>query len=250
MCWKAALSSARDPWPPPLRERIPVHATVPAVSAEVASQIVRSSGCASAKVKVGEGDDEERLEAVRDALGPSGHITADANGAWSVDQAFAKSKMMSRHGVDLLEQPVATIEEMKVLRPRIDIAMAADEVIRSAEDLMDVATRQAADAAVVKVQHLGGVSRALRAVERARLPAIVSCLIETSVGVSAGLALAAALPELPYPCGLGTLPLLTGDLVNEPLLPFQGHIEVRRPQVDMAALLKFEAEVALPAGAS
>ena len=43
------------------------------------------------------------------------------------------------------------------------------------------------------------------------------------------MALAAALPELPYACGLATVQLLLGDVVPDPLLPVEGHLPVRRP---------------------
>jgi O-succinylbenzoate synthase len=70
---------------------------------------------------------------------------------------------------------------------------------------------------------------------------VVSSAVETSVGIAAGLALAAALPELRYACGLATVLLLEGDVVAEPLVPVRGHIELRRPAPDGAALLKWVA---------
>jgi len=198
-----------------------------------AVQILKRSGCNAAKVKVAEGDDEARLEAIRDALGPGGRITIDANGAWDVHQAMEAIRVFRRYGIDLVEQPVATVEEMKYLRKRIDIPIAADESAATPGQAERVARLEAADVLVLKVQHMGGVADALKAVESTGLPAIVSSLIETSVGLSAGLALAAALPELDYPCGLATASLLESDVVANPLLPVDGRIQVRRPDVDL-----------------
>jgi O-succinylbenzoate synthase len=99
---------------------------------------------------------------------------------------------------------------------------------------------EAADVVVLKVQPLGGVWRSLEVAEAAGLPAVVSSAVETSVGLAAGVALAAALPELPYACGLGTLSLLDGDVVGDPLVPVDGVIAVRRPDVDEDALRRFE----------
>lgn len=93
---------------------------------------------------------------------------------------------------------------------------------------------------VLKVQPLGGVRPALQIAEIVGLPAVVSSALETSVGIAAGVALAAALPELPYACGLATVALLNGDVVADPLIPVNGSLEVRRPNVDEAALEGFE----------
>jgi len=250
-CLEAARSSACAPWPAPNRKRVEVHVTVAAVDPVRAAQLVRESGCRAAKVKVAEGDDEARLEAVRDALGPSGRLVVDANGAWSLEEARRAIESFARYHVELVEQPVAAAEDMAALRRVVDVPIAADELVHSAESAQRLVELGAADVLVVKVQSMGGVARALRAVQSAGLPVIVSSLLETSVGISAGLALAAALPELPYPCGLGTVPLLAGDVVSEPLIPVNGVIEVRRPEVDPDALRAFEidpAELAHPPG--
>jgi O-succinylbenzoate synthase len=235
-----------------VRAEVPVHVTVPALDPAGAAQLVRESGCRAAKVKVAEGDDEARLEAVRDALGSEGRLIVDANGAWSLEQARRAIESFGKYGVELVEQPVAGAEDMAALSRLVEVPIAADELVRSAAAAKRLAEMRAADVLVVKVQSLGGVSRALRTVESAGLPVIVSSLLETSVGIAAGLALAAALPELEYPCGLGTVSLLAGDVVAESLIPVNGIIEVRRPEVDLDALRAFEIdpdELTYPPGA-
>lgn len=235
--WLAAREAADQGWPAPLRDRIPVNVTVPAVDAATAHRIVRESGgCTTAKVKVAEpgqspADDEARLEAVRDALGPDGAIRVDANTAWDVDTAAARLTALDRAagGLQYAEQPVRTVDELAALRRRTHVPVAADESVRRAADPLEVARRHAADVVVLKVQPLGGVRACLRLAEQLDLPVVVSSALESSVGLAAGLALAAALPELPYACGLATAALLTHDLVTEPLLPRDGAIDVRRP---------------------
>jgi O-succinylbenzoate synthase len=234
----AAVDSAERPWPEPVRDRIPVNCTVPAVSPEHAAEIVRRSGCTTAKVKVAErgqvlADDLLRVEAVRDALGPSGRVRIDANGAWSVDDARIAINTLDAVGnLEYVEQPCATVEELAKLRLAIDVPIAADESIRHAEDPLRVAELEAADVAVLKVQPLGGVHACLEIAEKLGLPVVVSSAVETSVGLAAGLALAAALPELPYACGLGTTSLLESDVVASPLVPVDGHLPVGRVDVD------------------
>jgi O-succinylbenzoate synthase len=193
---------------------------VPAVDAQRAHAMVTASGCRTAKVKVAEpgqslDDDMARVEAVRDALGASGNVRVDANAAWSVDEAVTALDALSQFDLEYAEQPVATLPEMAELRRRVDVRLAADESVRTAEDPLRVAGLEAADVVVLKVQPLGGVRRCLEVAEACGLPVVVSSAIETSVGIAAGVALAAALPSLPFACGLGTLPLLDGDVVDD-----------------------------------
>nr|WP_281284284.1 o-succinylbenzoate synthase [Nocardioides litoris] len=242
--WLAcAREAAAGDWPAPVRDRVPVNVTVPAVGPEQAHATVVAGGCTTAKVKVAEpgqalADDEARLEAVRDALGPDGRVRVDANGLWSVEEAVTAIRRLDRAagGLEYVEQPVAAVEDLARVRRRVDVPVAADESIRRADDPYRVRDLEAADVAVLKVQPLGGVRACLRIAEDIGLPVVVSSALETSVGIAAGLALAAALPELHHACGLATVQLLTDDVAVAPLLPVEGHLPVGRPAVDPAAL--------------
>jgi O-succinylbenzoate synthase len=238
--FEAALEAATRPWPEPRREVIPVNVTVPAIDPGAAHSLVASSGCTTAKVKVGTDGDVARVEAVRDALGPNGHLRVDANAAWDVDAAERAIKELARFDLEYVEQPVADLDDMAQLRRRVEEPLAVDESVRTADDPVRIAGIGAADVVVLKVQPLGGVHKALAVADAAGLPVVVSSAVETSVGIAAGIALAAALPELPYACGLGTVSLLSGDVVANPLLPRDGFLEVRRPEVDDASLRSHE----------
>lgn len=248
--WRAAREAADEGWPSPVRTRIPVNVTVPAVDGERAHGIVAgSAGCRTAKVKVAEpgqglAEEVERLEAVRDALGPGGRIRIDANGGWDVDTAVARIRALDRAagGLEYVEQPCATVPELALVRRAVDVPVAADESIRRAQDPLAVVRAEAADVVVLKVQPLGGVRACLELAEQVGLPVVVSSALETSVGLAAGLALAAALPELPYACGLATAQLLSADVVTEPLLPHDGAIDVRRPEPDAGLLAQHAAD--------
>jgi o-succinylbenzoate synthase len=249
--WLAsAIESATARWPAPVRDWVPVNVTVPAVGPERAYEIVAGSGCRTAKVKVAErgqreDEDIERVAAVRDALdaaGPGGRIRVDANGGWSVEEAARLLRQLARYGLEYAEQPCATLDELARLRRRVDIPIAADESIRKAEDPLKVRAAGAADIVMVKVQPLGGVRAALRVAEACGLPVVVSSAVDTSVGLAAGVALAAALPALPYACGLATMSLLAGDVTAAPLAEAGGELPVRRPSVDEAALAQWETD--------
>jgi len=247
--WRAAIEAADAGWPAPVRAEVPVNAIVPAVDPETAAALVRAAGCATVKVKVAEpgqseADELGRVESVRDALGPGGKIRVDANAAWDTETAVRRLRALDRAagGLEYAEQPCATVAGLAALRRAIDVPIAADESIRLAADPMEVVRAEAADIAVLKVHPLGGVRACLELAERLGLPVVVSSALETSVGLAAGLALAAALPDLPYACGLGTARLLTGDVVADPLLPVGGVLAVRRPPVDPTMLAAHAAE--------
>ncbi len=251
--WLAsAVESAWVGWPDAVRDRVPVNATVPAVGPEqVADVLARFPGCTTAKVKVAErrqslADDVARVAAVRDVLGPSGRVRVDANGAWSVADALAALGRLGVYDLEYAEQPCATVEELRDLRISlarngVDVPIAADESIRKVDDPLRVRDLEAADIVVVKVAPLGGVASALAVVDACGLPAVVSSALDTSVGISAGVALAAALPSLEHACGLGTVALLAGDVAVEPLVPVAGSLAVGRVGVDPERLEQFAA---------
>jgi O-succinylbenzoate synthase len=239
--WRAAVEAATRPWPRPRRDDVPVNAIVPAVAPEHARRIVRESGCTTAKVKVGMGDDRGRVEAVRDALGSHGRLRIDVNAAWDVETAVRHLRELARYDLEYVEQPVAELRDFARLRARVDVPLAADESVRLAPDPLHIPGIAAADVVVLKVQPLGGVWRCLEVAEAAGRPAVVSSAVETSVGLAAGLALAAALPDLAGACGLGTLSLLAGDVTADPLQPVGGRLRVRRPAPDLALIERWAA---------
>ena len=230
--WLAsAIEAAVVGWPAPVRDRVGVNVTVPAVGAARAFEITAGSGFRTAKVKVAEpgqalADDIERVAAVRDALGADGRIRVDANGGWDVDQAATALRRLDAYRLEYAEQPCASLDELARLRSRTAVPLAADESIRKAEDPLAVRAAGAADIVVLKVAPLSGVRPALAIAAECGLPVVVSSAVESSVGLAAGVALAAALPDLPYDCGLGTRLLLTGDVTADSLVPAGGYLPV------------------------
>lgn len=213
----AAIEGAYRQPPPARRDRIPINATVPAVAAEQVPEVLaRFPGAHTAKVKVAEpgqslADDVARVAAVR-ALVPT--VRVDANGGWSVAQAVQAATALGP--LEYLEQPCATVAELAELRRRIDVPIAADESIRKADDPLAVAKAGAADIAVLKVAPLGGLSALLAIADQIGIPVVISSAIDSAVGIAAGLHAAAALPELPHACGLGTGSLFVEDIAETP----------------------------------
>nr|WP_044518675.1 o-succinylbenzoate synthase [Mycolicibacterium septicum] len=229
----AAIEPGTVGWPDPVRGRVPIAVTVPAVEASRANQIVAASGCRTAAVEVGAGglaQDVERVQAVRDGLGAGGVIRCDAKGRWDPDTAVAAIAALDQAagGLEFVAQPCRTVEELGQVRRQVEVPIAAGESIRDADDPMALRLGEAADIAVLASGPLGGARRALRVAESCGLPCVVSSTLETTIGLAAGLALAGALPRLPFACELGTRGFLAGDLVadSRSLVPVDGYLPV------------------------
>jgi len=234
-----------------VRSSIRVNATVPAVAAhDVAAVLARFPGCRTAKVKVADpgqslDDDVARVRAVREILGPEGRIRVDANALWNVDEAEHAIHALAAFDLEYVEQPCATVDELADIRKRtkyMGVPIAADESVRKASDPLAVARAGAADVLIIKAQPLGGITAALQIVTDAGLPVVVSSALDTSIGLSMGAHLAAAIPDLEYDCGLGTAALLAADVTGEPLLPVDGAVPVRRVEPDGALLDRYAAD--------
>jgi O-succinylbenzoate synthase len=236
--WAAAREAACDGWPEATRDTVAVNALVETPAIDPASL----AGYPAVKVKVGRREphaDVELVAAVRDAIGPSVALRIDANGGWDVDTAADVITRLARYDLELVEQPVASLDDLARVRRRVNVPIAADESVRSVEDARRLAASDAADAVVLKVQALGGVRPALRVADAAGVPAVVTSMRETSVGIAAGLALAAALPELPYASGLAAR-MPGGDVVRDPLVPDHGLLRVRRVEPDLEMIARYE----------
>jgi O-succinylbenzoate synthase len=232
----AALDSAYRLPPPPLRDRVDINATVPAVpAAQVLEILDRFPGARTAKVKVAEpgqtlDDDVARVDAVR-AVVPT--VRVDANGAWSVAQAVEAAKALGP--LEYMEQPCATVDELAQVRRQVDVPVAADESIRKAGDPLAVVRAGAADVAVLKVAPLGGISALQTIAAQIDIPVVVSSALDSAVGIAIGLHAAAALPKLDHACGLGTGRLFVED-ITDPVEPVDGYLPVGPVTPDPARL--------------
>lgn len=245
--WLAcAVEAGWEGLPTPLRTSVPVNATVPAIPAsDVERLLARYDAPGTVKVKVAEAgqslaQDVARLAAVRAAL-PHAKLRIDANQGWGHDDALAALEAMAPFGLEYAEQPVPGIHGLARLREELarrglPVLIAADESVRKESDPLAVAQAGAADLIVVKAQPLGGVRRALEIVRQAGLPAVVSSALDTSVGLRIGAGLAAALPQLPYACGLGTGTLFASDVVEPGYVARAGELDLRVIAADPALL--------------
>jgi o-succinylbenzoate synthase len=212
------------------------------VNALVTGQEFDATGLAdfsAVKVKVRSPGDVRLVARVREIVGPRVELRVDANGAFDLDTALDVIAQLESLDVALVEQPVARLDDLARVRRRARIPLAADECIRGIDDARRLRALGAADAVVLKVQPLGGVRPALAVAEEAGVPAIPTSMMETSVGLAAGLALACALPEVPFACGLATAASLDEDVTPDRLLPHRGVLTRRVVTPDRTLLERY-----------
>ena len=243
---KAALSFANQPLPEIFRTQIPINATLPAVRPENVQGVLQRFGkFESVKLKVAQAgeslsDDLARIQMVHQ-LYPTAKLRLDANGGYLLDNAKKLADQLGDIPIEYLEQPVATIPELAQLRGWLQgkYLIAADESIRKTLDPEAVVAAGAADILMLKAQPLGGIAAALE-ITKLGPDVVVSSALESSIGISQGAYLAAAIPDLKYDCGLGTVNLLAEDVTSDSLVPKDGFLEVREiePDVDLLEKLK------------
>lgn len=232
--WLAcAIEAATQPKPKLYRSEVAVNGTIPALNdREDLERVVNSfPGVSTFKVKVGENlsEDIARINTIR-SLRPSATIRIDANGLWSVDQAVLF--LQSVGNIEYIEQPCATIEELRELKKRITVKIVGDEVLRKAKDPFAIDLVGAVDYLMLKVQPLGGIKRAHQIAEHHKLPVVVSSALESAVGINYGLTLAASFEEMKFDCGLGTGSLLAKNVAELPIIDGKIHISDVVPNLD------------------
>ncbi len=232
--WLAsAIEAATQPRPKLFHSSIEVNGTIPATNdaAQLTTIVESFPGVKTFKVKVGNNlaEDLARINVIRD-LRPKAKIRADVNGLWSVDQAEAFLKAVGQ--IEYVEQPCATIEELRELKSRTSVKIVGDEILRKAQDPFDLDLHGAIDYLMLKVQPLGGIKRAHAIAQHHKLPVVVSSALESAVGINCGLTLAASFEEMSFDCGLATGSLLAQDVAHLPITDGMMQISEFEPQLD------------------
>ena len=224
--WLAcAIEAATVAKPHLYRTHVAVNGTIPALNdeADLERVVISFPGVKTFKVKVGTdvSDDLHRLDVIR-TLRPNAAIRIDVNGLWSVDEA--EMFLNSVGEIEYVEQPCATIEELRELKQRVDVKIVGDEVLRKSTNPFDVELSGAVDFLMLKVQPLGGIKRAHALAEHHKLPVVISSALESAIGINYGLMLAASFEEMKFDCGLGTGSLLAKNVAELPII--DGKIEI------------------------
>jgi O-succinylbenzoate synthase len=232
--WLAsAIEAATTPQPKLYRTSVAVNGTIPALNDpdELARIVDSFPGVNTFKVKVGNNlvEDLARIKVIRQ-LRPHANIRIDVNGLWNVGQA--EEFLASVGQIEYVEQPCATIEELRELKSRTPVKIVGDEILRKAPNPFEIDLTGAIDYLMLKVQPLGGIKRAHAIAEHHKLPIVVSSALESAVGIKHGLTLAASFEEMNFDCGLGTGSLLAADVAHLPIVDGKIEISEFEPQLD------------------
>ena len=224
--WLAcAIEAATQPKPKLFRTEVTVNGTIPALNdREELERVVNSfPGVTTFKVKVGSNADEDiaRINVLR-SLRPNAKLRIDANGLLSVEQAVSLLQLVG--DIEYIEQPCATVEELRELKKRVDVKIVGDELLRKARDPFAIDLSGAVDYLMLKVQPLGGIKRAHQLARHHKLPVVVSSALESAVGINYGLTLAASFEDMNFDCGLGTGSLLAKNVAQLPIV--DGKIQI------------------------
>ena len=238
--WLAsAIEAATVARPERFRNEIAINGTIPELNdkKEIEDLMRTFSGAKTFKVKVGGNLTEDVMRVARVfSNAPKAAIRVDVNGLWSVDEALTNLYAYYEEigPLEYVEQPCATIEELRELKRRIKIPLriAADEVIRKATDPFKVDLTDAADIVMLKVQPLGGIRRSLEIAQHHGLPVVVSSALESAIGTEYGLELAASISDLNLDCGLATGSLLTRDVAEHKIVDGKIALGQISPQLD------------------
>lgn len=241
---KAALEAATKPAPTPLRNEVMVNATLPNIKpGEVEKVLSNFDGCTTIKIKINDFMIDKELLIQSLKLVPNAKFRLDVNGGWTLDEAIVNLKNYEGEFaglIDYVEQPCIDIADLKVLKNETGIKIAVDESIRKflGSDLTKL--KDVADIAVIKWAPSGGINAALDLIKQISLPVVVSSALDSSVGISHGLALACAIPNLYGACGLATVALLEGDVTSDSLLASKGVIANRKVTPDRISEFKVD----------
>lgn len=188
----------------------------------------RAAGHDCFKLKVGLTDDEARVAAARDAIGPDALLRLDANGAWSASDAIGRIERLAGYGLEFVEQPCVTLEDLAAVRRSCSVPIAADEPVQSALDVAAAASLEACDLVSIKLAPMGGVNVARAAIEAAREAGIepfLSSTLDGPWGIATALQLASA-EGITRHCGLATLDLFDAAIARGLPSPEGGRMQV------------------------
>ncbi len=163
---------------------------------QVMARMARECGYPILKLKLDANDPETSVAAIRKET--SARLRVDANAGWTLPQAIEVIPRLTQYGIEFVEQPLppGDVDSFRSLHDQLrDMGVAmpifADESVKTARDV--AAYAGTIDGIVIKVMKAGGLREAMRAIHAARahgMKIMLSCMVESSVGVTAAAHLA------------------------------------------------------------
>jgi o-succinylbenzoate synthase len=249
---EAAIEQAYGDWPAAPKQSVEVNAILPDVdlasTGEIAAQWIDKYGFSTFKFKSSAdiGVDIAKAQLLSELVSASGHIPRirmDANGRWDFSTAVRNLNRISAEvsSLEYVEQPLENLSEYLALKDSTSTPIALDESLRLSSEPDFELIHQVADVVVMKAIPLGGLARALEISKQLKMPIVVSGSLDTSIGLAAGLQLAALVSD--RPAGLATDLLFTGAITSNPHQISQGQIAIGRRLPDLSSHYQATSEV-------
>jgi o-succinylbenzoate synthase len=162
-----------------------------------AKKLVEKHKAKIIKLKLGSGiaQDLKLVKTLREFLSSKIKLRLDANQAYSVRQAIKLLKCLERYEIEFIEQPIncRNIKGLREIRNNTSIPIMVDESLHTPQDAIEIIRKEAADLFNIKLMKSGGLTKALKIADiatAAGIPCMVGCMIETRLGITAGMHLA------------------------------------------------------------
>ncbi|MGE5351211.1 MAG: o-succinylbenzoate synthase [Acidobacteriota bacterium] len=218
-----------------LKDKIQVNGLIGLLSPEevlLRARVLFNEGFTTLKLKAGRDSfslDKKSAGLLREHFGSKISIRMDVNGKWSLPEALKNIKELEEFSPEYIEQPVAGKEDFFRLVNESKVPLAADEIIRSTGDALEVLEKAPGAYLILKPMMLGGITETLKIIKDAEasgIKTVISSSFETSVGRSAAIFLAAAASDVSIAHGLGTKGFLEGEPYCDPFEIKDGAISV------------------------
>lgn len=249
---EAAIEQAYGSWPVALKDSVEVNAILPevdlAATEKLASKWIAEFGFSTFKFKSSTdiGLDVAKAQLLSQLVTNAGlipQIRVDANGRWDFEVAAQNLNRLAAEvpALEYVEQPIGDLADYLTLKKSTATPIALDESLRLADSPNLDLIHQVADVVVLKAIPLGGLNNALQMASQIELPIVVSGSLDSSVGLAAGLQLAALVGN--KPAGLATDLLFVDSVTSQPHKIAAGRIELGRRIPDLHSQHLADAEV-------
>lgn len=160
-------------------------------------------------------EDIEKMTAIH-AKYPRVKLRFDGNQGYSVKESIAFVRATAAIGIEIFEQPtkIESEERLGAVTGQVHIPVMADESLKTLTDAFRLAQNERVDMVNIKLQKVGGIMVGMHinsVAKAANLDAMVGCIDECALGISAGLHFTLSRPNIVYADLDGHL-----DIIDDP----------------------------------
>ena len=182
------------------------------------------------KVGIGADHDREAVRLVREAIGNT-RLRLDANEAWDPATSIRRMAEFAPYGIEYIEQPTTSrsLEALRRVTERAPIAIGADQVVFTLDEVFRTCATGAADMIAVGPREIGGLRGTMKAAAVAEAAGLNLCIhssMTTGITACAEHHVGRAIPNLDDANQI-MWQLLRRDIVADPdLHPVSGRLSL------------------------